>query len=199
MTEARVRIQRSMQGCKVLIVEDDIHLAGEIVDLLTPLTECTPIVSHSMEAALRQLESVPEFDLVILDVMLPRSESEFDKILSIEERVREFRKEISLLERRERDPEAIERLKGIRYERAIALKTIDDLIDSRGGISLIEEWKRSHLNSNWSFPTVFLTAISRDQERQRGRQAAGDHSEWLVKPVSSETLCEACAGLLLKR
>jgi CheY-like chemotaxis protein len=184
-----------LHGLKILIVEDDMELANDIVEVLTPLTGQVPTVAGCIETALEFLSDKAQYQLAILDVMLPRKKEDSTKIQEFEQQLRSFRSEISDLERREKETVAQDRLREIRHERATVIKRIDDLIDPKGGITLIEQWKLSHLDHPWRLPTVFLTAVSNNAIKRSAKLVAGENCEWLVKPVSSRILIETCEEL----
>ena len=198
MFEMSSEVKRSLRGLTILIVEDDAELANDIIEVLTPLTGQAPTVAGCIETALNLLSEKAKYQLTILDVMLPRNEEDAIVIEELEQRLRSFRNEIADLERRDKEPLAQDKLRGIRYERANVIKRIDGLMDPQGGITLIERWKQLHLGHPWPLPTVFLTAISNNAIKRTAKQVVGENCEWLVKPVSSRILIETCEELLAR-
>jgi CheY-like chemotaxis protein len=191
-------VSLTLHGKNILAVEDDTELAAAIAVRLERVTGQTVSVAHSMEIALQRIDHEPRPDLAVIDLMLPETEADLSEIACLEKKARSYDQEIIRLEKKENDPEAMEKLKGIRYERAMALKTINSLVNSEGGIEMIRRWEKSHPNLRWPIPTIFLTAIGGDVERRQGQQVAGIHSRWLVKGQPTETLFEMCAELLLE-
>jgi CheY-like chemotaxis protein len=188
----------TLHGKCILAVEDDIELAAAIASRLEQVTGQTVDVAHSMETALKRIDHESQPDLAIIDLMLPETETDLADISCLEKKARSYDQEIMRLEKKENDPEAMEILKGVRYERAMALKEVNRLVNAEGGIEMIRRWERSHPDLKWPIPTIFLTAISGDAERRQGQQVAGARSRWLVKGQPTETLLEICKELLIE-
>jgi DNA-binding response OmpR family regulator len=188
------KIKEALCNCHILVVEDDAPLASRIVRLFTDFT-VPPEIAHSMEQARRIIaDGQGNFGLAIMDVMLPPSDEDFKEIREHEKTLERVRKEVEEAGTHPVDDNAKRRLFDARYNRAQALRQIESLIDPEGGIKLVEEWR----SSNQLFPILFLTAVGNDKMVKRGRSAAGEYSDWAVKPVPSILILEKCVNLLLK-
>ncbi len=177
---------------KVLIVEDDASLAEKIAQLLNTFTGIMPTISHSVQQALDdEAKSQCIFDLAIVDVMLPEDESAYSLICNHDKRLHEIHSIIDETTHLGSDI-ARERLFKARYERSQILAYIDHLINPLGGIELVIQWRKG----NKHFPILYLTAVSDDTVRNTGQSIPGDHSQWLVKPVSSDEIIAKCCLLL---
>jgi DNA-binding response OmpR family regulator len=177
----------------VLIVEDDRELAGRIASLIKEYTGLDPKVANSVEAARNSVDAArQDFGLVIMDVMLPPLENNLTLIERLEERLESLRKRIKEAAARPNDEDMKSNLFKARDERAHVLDQIDALIDAEKGFELVSKWRQT----GHTFPILFLTAVGADDIVKQGKEAAGERSDWIVKPVSSELILEKCVDLL---
>jgi DNA-binding response OmpR family regulator len=191
-------IERPLHNGHILIVEDDVRLAERIVALFKEYSSLEPSVAHCMEQATDILSNSAGFDLLIMDVMLPKTQEDFievqelKKILGRARAVTEKYGSQPLTEKRSTE------LNDARYRRAQALKLIDDLIVQEGGIALIEEWRNTTATQNKCRAILYLTSVGSLITVERGLSDAREISDWIIKPISSNEILRRCAKLLQK-
>jgi DNA-binding response OmpR family regulator len=200
MTLETKQIEGALRNCRVLIVEDDIHLAKNIAAIFKEHTGLEPEVAHCEEEA-RDIVANGQniFCLAIIDVMLPKTRLALAEIAKHEKTLESIRETIEKAGTHPHNEATKLALSDARWKRSQALEQINALIDREGGIELVKEWRKESSRQNDFFPILYLTAIGNDAAIQRGRLAAGECSEWIVKPVPSNVILEKCVNLLLKR
>jgi DNA-binding response OmpR family regulator len=188
------KIVEVLSKCSVLILEDDIELCDRIKNLLGKYTQKIPLVAHSVEQAKSiTLSNDEKFDLVILDIMLPETIEQNEEIYTLEESLKKIHKSVRNLKKQSSE-DAKNSLFTLRYERSIIIKQIEDLINVSAGISLVELWRQNNLH----FPILFLTAVGDDGTIEKASSIAGENSDWIIKPSTSENILYKCVELLLK-
>jgi DNA-binding response OmpR family regulator len=189
-------VKDSLQGCRILIVEDSVDLAERIANLLKPYCGVDPVLVHSMEKAKDTMRSGSvQYSLAIVDIMLPRTEGDFKQMRDHEKILEEVRKTI-----RESvsqgDQGAKQDLIEARANRAAALRQISHLIDTRAGIALVDAWQPILAEQGHRLPILYLTAVGNDRAVREGLAVAGEHADWAVKPVTARDILDRCAMLV---
>lgn len=194
-------IEAVLRGRRVLIVEDDVGLAGRIARLFKEHAGTDPAECRSIKGALDCLaEETAGFDLAVIDAMLPRTEEALADIQDLRETVRKTTGILAESEFSEPEDDAKrEKYLDAQLRRSQALKRMYELIDEHGGITLIERWVEQHEGRPWTLPTLFLTAVSLTGGLHDRLARCGVRYDWLVKPVSSEQILSKCAALLDNR
>ncbi|MBZ0285046.1 MAG: response regulator [Anaerolineae bacterium] len=193
------QIKDSLNNCKVLIVEDDDLLAKRIKSLFEKYTHLEPTIARYMGAARAIVtKRGGDFDLVILDIMLPATRQDFGEIQGLEKRLKDLRMKLEG-DSASLDESAQAARRDARYERGEALKRIEELIDREGGIKLINEWLKYYPDENQRFTVLFLTALGNNEVVTRGLHLAGQFSDWIVKPIPSDLILEKSANLIVKK
>jgi DNA-binding response OmpR family regulator len=191
MTIDEKQLKKNLGNCHILIVEDDKELAAYLVELAGSFTKLSPITANTMETARSEAEKHP-FDLAILDVMLPKTQKELDEIELFQSRLEELGELIRSARGRSKDERTQNMVEAARDERARLQKRIDGLLVHDGGIQLVEAWHKQGKD----FPILFLTAVGSKEDAERGLQVASQHSDWIIKPSSSEEILEKCVTLM---
>jgi DNA-binding response OmpR family regulator len=191
------QIRRALSGCRILIVEDDRWLADRIAMLFAEYADTEPKVAESVEAARTVVPDVLEsFDLAVIDVMLPKTSDDLKIIREHQETLDSLRREIAEIGAVPADKQAEIKLADARYRRSQALAEINNLIDTEGGIALVEAWRNVSKGHVLVLPVLYLAAVSKEATVRRGLEAA-KYSDWLIKPVPSELILEKGVSLLL--
>lgn len=192
------KISEVLKGTKVLIVDDDEHLPQRLVNEFKRYGSESN-VKHTVEEGLAELnDNGSEYDLIVIDVMLPKNEEDYKKIESYREELEECFRIIKDEDSADPDDEEFKR----KWERARGLrphlhKRITSLIRKKGGIEIIKEWLEQ-LKSEKAPPILYLTAIGDEAIMAEGIEATGAvNSIWLVKPVTVEKLLNTSAKLIL--
>jgi DNA-binding response OmpR family regulator len=201
ISDSPIQPEEALRGRAILIVEDDKRLAERIARLFESQTGVDPFVVRTIEGALHRLsDKNPRFDLAIIDVMLPMTEADLKTIEVLEETLRQTRDEIAAFAfSSPADETARTRFLDAESKRSQALKQIDYLIDSEGGVSLIKRWLARYPDRNWDLPTLFLSAVSQTADLQARLSESQVDYHWLVKPVPSELILARCVDLLQRR
>jgi DNA-binding response OmpR family regulator len=185
--------KKSLENRHILIVEDYEDLGKRISDLIQRFTLRTPVITGSMEAARKTVkDSNLQFALVFIDVKLPSSEEVLRMIRDLEDELRRLRKEIAQANTMEENEEKEALLQEARDERRYYQERIEQLRTQDGGIKLAAEWR----GDNLTFPILFLTAVTDLEKKKKGLEAAGENSEWLIKPATNDEILDACIKLL---
>jgi FixJ family two-component response regulator len=178
---------------QVLIVEDDVKLATQLAGLIKEFAHREPVLVHTMEAARKMVaEEKERFGLLIMDVMLPESNQDFDDIGKFKKKLIILRKKIKEASTRPADQLSQEILENARRDRAHIQRRIEELIQDAGGIHLVEEWHKAGIQ----FPILFLTAVGAQEMIDWGKAAAGKYCEWITKPAPDEEILAKCKMLL---
>jgi DNA-binding response OmpR family regulator len=191
-------IEHRLHNHHILIVEDDIHLAERIAELFKEETGLKPEVAYYMDQATYILSDSDGFDLVVMDVMLPKTREDFEAIQELEKILEEARVVAEKYGSQPLTGVTNTELFDARYKRSQALRQIDDLIVREGGIALVEEWHNITATQNKFSAVLYLTAVGNPIFVQRGLSAAKEVSDWLIKPVSSDEILSRCVKLLQK-
>jgi DNA-binding response OmpR family regulator len=187
------QVNNVLNNLHVLIIEDDKDLASRISRLIKEFTLQPLKIAHSMEMA-RKIVTVDQegFELVIMDVMLPNTDQDFEDIRVFQKKLLLLRKEIKAANALPDEVAKQTTLAAVRDERAHVQKRIESLIISDAGIRLVEEWYAAGIQ----FPILFLTAVGGEDQMKRARAITGAHSSWVIKPVPNEEILEKCIELL---
>lgn len=194
-------VRKILEGKAVLIIEDDVGLSKRLKQEFN-LYGGVVDIRHYIDSGIEELRrNGLHYNLVIIDVMLPQTESEFNQI-------QECRKEVEnydqvLIREDEVDPtneKFKKELEDARRKREFLLKQMSSLINNHGGIEMIQNWIIGGLaeGERHNRPAIlYLTAVGNEESCNEGRKAAEDKNvEWLVKPVTSHKLMNTAAELL---
>ena len=149
MTMTQEEVRNVLQDMRVLVVEDDKKLAQRLVTLFKEATTVEPVVANYMDQAREEMrKETPDgkpgpFDLVVMDVMLPATESDFSAVLDLVRKISEAREVIRHLEALGKQATDDDRTQpaDARQLRRQALRSIRNLIKGLGGVDLVEEWR----------------------------------------------------------
>lgn len=173
-------------GISILIVDDDITLTTKLKNELYQynINKCTEI--RSMEKANSELsEHGHEYELVILDIMLPETEKDYENIVNKNDELKIYRETLLHAEETITDlkPEDDKKLALARERRPIILQEIQDLIEMKGGLKILKEWFNEY--PDVPKPPIIIFSAFGDKELQDEAMhiAKWKNIEWLVKPV----------------
>jgi DNA-binding response OmpR family regulator len=186
-------IQKVLQKCLVLIVDDDASLANGISELFKGFTEQQPDIAHSIEGAMGKLrDKKGKYSLVVVDVMLPRTETDYTKIAEFQEKLSEVTEKIQNADNGSEDAKKEIAMLIARKERSRMLQEIDEIIDISGGIKLVKKMYQEKI----IIPIYFLSAVGEKKRMEEGLKIAKDKSDWGVKPLTGNRILEKCVNLL---
>ncbi|HVM72953.1 MAG TPA: hypothetical protein VMT91_14410, partial [Anaerolineales bacterium] len=175
-----------LKNRRTLIVEDDKGLSKRIAQLFQENTGIEPSIANFMQEATKILSESEGFDLVIIDIMLPKTLEDFNIIQEYEKVLDETRAVIEKYGSQSFDPTENIQLFDARYRRSEALNQINKHILREGGIYLVDEWHRIAETQNKILAVLFLTAVGNPDAIKKGLTLIDGISDWVVKPVSSE-------------
>lgn len=177
----------SLEGKRVLIVEDDCELAQRLAEILSTRHANQVDTAGSISEGLSHLLNSAPYDLLVLDMMLPETPQDHARI-----REAQLSREQELLALVDGEP-SIES----RWRLEAGSDEIERLISSDGGFVLLERYKKLAPNGRSLPPVLFLSARSNREVGTRGFDLAG-RAAWLVKPVGIDELVRTAARLLAR-
>lgn len=184
-----------LKGKNILIVEDEDFIADKIKKLLEGYTETTILLANCIESALKKIQGHSIFDIILVDVMIPETKSNVEKVKEYEKRLDGLRKDFEHLNSLDKTTEVQNSLYKKRIERSEVLKGIESLIDEEGGIHLIERIKAEN-KDKIPKSCIFLSAIGNETKIKSGLNVAGENSKWLIKPIPNAIILETCCNVL---
>jgi DNA-binding response OmpR family regulator len=192
-------VEKVMRGKRILIIEDDDFLARKLAELLKQFTLEETIIAHSVEAAKNLLEGkTVDFDLAVVDVMLPDTEQDYKEIQEFREKMEQLAYEIKKIEQASDHSGARERLSQARYQRSLFHERIFDRVKEEGGIELVQTWVENRSKTtNKLFPVLFLSALGNQNVISKVERIEGLLEKWIVKPVEEGVLLTECSNLLI--
>ncbi|MCK4517604.1 hypothetical protein KAT92_02425 [Candidatus Babeliales bacterium] len=195
--DRRPDVQNILQGKRVLIVDDDISLAGRIKRILQNHggPDCNIELAHCIDTASDHLKREVSFDLMILDMKMPKTKEDLE---AVEEEGKELEGVRAILrmedEIDEKDCAAVEEVAVAYEKRALMLSRIHSLQLNEAGITILKDCP--------SLPTLILTAFTNSEIKNRGLDLLTHHGrpgDWVNKPVSEGSLIKKCVKLLAKQ
>jgi CheY-like chemotaxis protein len=178
---------------RILIVEDDTFIAQQIKESLMK-HGYTISMANNVEDAIEQIKKNDVFDIVIIDLMLPNSNNDFLEIEKNERKLVGISKDLDNLYSKVNDIEIENAILDKRIKRASILKVIDRLIYKEAGINIVQKIN-TDLKDKKPRSFIFLTAIGDDNIVKKGLSEAGEKTPWLVKPVTIDTILDACNNI----
>jgi len=159
-----------MSKKKILLIEDDDLLCKQIRRLLER-NNFEVIIAQHMNAA-REIFQEPEheFDLIIVDVMLPENDCSLKLIGKLEDEINDLRQK-----------DVLDKIN------ALTLEMMNNL-NTRGGIDLINELRNQTVGPKnmLKIPIIYLTARGAiNLIKEGGSMVQTGKVEWLEKPVRS--------------
>jgi DNA-binding response OmpR family regulator len=197
-------IRKQLSDRRILVVEDDIDLAPRWERWLKEWGVREVVRRRSVrgkkEGALDLLQHDSAFDLICLDVMLPRDDIDLHVSDQLQSEWDSIQAEILKMPQDKRTFRQIARLRSSLDELA---KRMHRLIDREAGARMVADWleslpkaktrhQRHHLSP---VPILFLTARQEDAVAKIVG-AEPDNSQWITKPVRQRSLVEAAAELI---
>jgi DNA-binding response OmpR family regulator len=186
----------SLAGTRVLIVEDDERLLGRLASLFSANGVGQIDMAGCIEEAFHLLnDSKHEYDLIILDMMLPETREDFEAIRAGEMQLAETH---AILENAQILDGSLDasQIQSARSKRTTLLRNIDGLIVREGALKLLERWQLARSKKAQLPHIIFLTALGNDAEIAHGSKLAGKGSAWLVKPVTDKTIIDRAVEVL---
>lgn len=185
------------QDLVILVVEDEETVRQQIVQWMESLGYRTFLQAEHMEQAREILrDHWDEIGLIVMDVMLPRDESDARRIRDLVAQRESAYSEWLALEaegRLDDDPDWLRARFAIdSYDRQIF-----GLLDVAGGIHLMEECVNRYGGRRLQKLALYLTARENRKLRDQGIDLiAEDEAYWLVKPVTAQEVLPAVRQLL---
>jgi CheY-like chemotaxis protein len=193
-------ISENFEDKHFLLIEDDEEL---IVKLTTLFNNCNLkelVIKSCYDEALAELKLNKPYDLIIFDIMLPRTNNDFSKIRELK---KELNKHIDVIIRDEdespNDSSFKFDLKRAREKRTAISCQINKYIDQEAGIKLIEEWMKN-IGFVTSPPIITLTAIGANEfiktQERINKVMSFKNVSIIQKPVTTEKLIKEIKELL---
>ena len=179
---------------RILLVEDDAGLT-ERYDPNFRKEGATIAVKRCMATAKDELmRNGDAYDLVILDIMLPRSERDLTDIEKLDSALGETRRVI----REHDDPgqHGTETLAAAYDKRTEILAERERLIDDEGGLKVVVHWTEAGDPPGWRPPVLFLTSAGNEDAVTRGTELMNGRCKWYVKPVPDEKIIDMSIELI---
>ncbi|MHC4497731.1 MAG: response regulator transcription factor [Planctomycetota bacterium] len=191
-------VKEILAGRRVLIVEDDEGLTERLGKEFKRFGADEVAIRFTVEGGLKELkEKGSEYDLIVVDAMLPASEESFQRIKGYRGELKEC---LNVLKEEDSadpgDEEFRKELAKARERWQPLNRAIASLIRKEGGIEMVRQWLEP-LKGKRHPPILYLTAIGNPDVKQEGLLAAGErHVDWLTKPVTVETLLDRTEELI---
>ena len=192
--------KRALTGKVICLVEDDDQLLEQLTHEFIEKGATNVEKVQTVEEGRYLLEDGgTRFDLIVVDVMLPRTREDYNKIQQWKEELKAYRD--TIIQNEEEGPDNDDfkrRLELARERRPLIINNINDLIDKEGGLNMIVDWNNHIEQENIKIhdsakklkrpPVLYLTALGDEKTMDRGKRIAGPNSYWLVKPVFIERI-----------
>lgn len=188
-----------LEGKQVLILEDD----QELAELLKELFEnegANVKCKECREEAQRELSQQGiEYDLIVLDIMLPNMVKQIKRIRELDKELEKVRRVLRQEdELQEDDTGLMMQLESAYDKRSAILVEREALIDREGGIGLLEELTKSGKDTQQLPPILVLTAVGKKDVVKAGLDQLGGCGDWIVKPVEPEYIIDKSVQLIQK-
>lgn len=191
-------IVATLKGQRILIIEDDLEFVEYLVPLITEVTGIDPMVVDCGEQAEDIFKNPNNFALAIVDVMLPYSLEDLQEYRELEKLSHKLRRDIRKLKQKSYHPgpDTNQEIFGIRQQWSAVQHRMDNLIDRKCGLKVVEHWRAEGTKS---IPILFLSALGAEDTKKKGLESAGSNAAWLTKPVPSDLILIQCAQLIRKK
>lgn len=191
-------IKEKLTGRNIIMVEDDESLHKRLTRELSRYDVATVTVKHTVDSGLTELkEHGTNYDLAIVDVMLPKSESDYYKIKALRDELSNI--QTMLTENDEtsiRDKKPEKEIAHAQEKRRHIIAEIELFICKDGGIQMVKQWVEG-VGSKNICPILYFTALGDDELKTEGLEVAGNsNAEWLTKPVTVNNILST-AGVLI--
>lgn len=199
MEEKEDKFKEKLTGRNIIIVEDDDSLYKRLTRELNRYGVAKVTVEHTVDSGLTELkEHGLDYDLAIVDVKLPQSESDYYKIEQLKGELREIQMMVENNDAGARDKKAEKEIAHAQEKRRHIIAEIELLICKDGGIQMVRQWVEGAGSKN-RCPILYFTALGDTEFKTEGFKAAGNSNvEWLTKPVTVENILNT-AGELIER
>jgi DNA-binding response OmpR family regulator len=186
-----------LKGKKVLLIEDDKDTSDLLKSELEYYRmEVLPQI-HSVEKAIEVLNSEPQqkdpSDFLILDMMLPQTEADHQKISELQEKLKELRKIFEGAGFQDTRNYSSDEITKARKTRKETLEEIKKYINEKGAI---EVYKSISKEMKAKYHIIILSALG-SSELKKELDLDEFTGAWLVKPQSAEAILDAARRLLL--
>jgi len=192
--------QRALEGRRILLLEDDIDLNKRLASAFKYAGASEVVIRRSAESGLERMKlEGGEYDLIVIDAMLPKTEGDVESIDALDRDLITIRETLQREESRfeSQRTKSSELLETYMRRRAI-LTEREMLIQDRGGLDMVENWMKKAPKPQVSPPILFLTAVGSREAVERGRKLLGPFGEWLVKPVTTDTIIKVASQSISK-
>jgi len=191
-------VSTSLSGCRLLIAEDDLSLAKRLADCFRNHGAEEVHTAGCINEVIRELSDVSvEYDLLILDMVLPETEAERTQYEMLNVELSSIRE---MLQSHERDSGNIQDERApdgeLLLRRSDALAEMQSLLNREGGFLVLERWGRNASSGAMLPPVLFLTAVGKPEAVDKGRELTAGRCEWLLKPVPVDTLVRIAGALI---
>ncbi len=175
-----------LKGKRVLVVEDSRLLAADLRKVLTDAGAKVDFAEEPSQAK-QMLQKDKKYDLVILDMMLPKNAEALKEIRTHEEALKKCLQAIRTLQSTK--PIDVQSLSSERTTRINLRRQIYDLIENRGGFEVLEHLKTTY--GDCRPPVICHSCLGDDAIQEEAIQTCDSQRvEWLVKDGLLETLID---------
>lgn len=191
-------VKEILAGRRVLIVEDDEGLTERLGKEFKRFGADEVAIRFTVEGGLKELkEKGSEYDLIVVDVMLPETQEDFMQIQGLTGQLKKYQKILKQEDTAHPGDQQYQKDLAKARERWRPLnKVITSLIRKEGGIEMVSEWLGALQDASRP-PILYLTALGGMEHRMHGIGVTdGKDVEWLVKPVTVDTLMHTAGGLI---
>jgi CheY-like chemotaxis protein len=186
---------------KALIVEDDKEQREAVTDILSEFfPEFHREKATTFECAIEKVKE--KYDLLIIDVMLPKDKTAEKKIEELEEKRYELLNQTIPQSRNESDASINPRPSDQSYAVLAIDQEMKRHIEMEGGVNVVEEYRNNTVGKDriCDTPVLYLTARGLPKLRQRGLSYISKNKvKWLEKPASRGEIREAIAKILQQK
>ena len=196
-------IRDRLKARRILVIEDDPDLAPRIERLFQMYGAAKVVIKRCVvgpnEGGLDALcKRGGEFDLVVVDIMLPWDEDALKRCDGLQKEWNALQKEAAELRHKK---DAQRRLASLRKELQWLSEAPRKEIDDKAGVKLIKQWREALKDSSVGDarpepPILFLTARQPESFAQEELQQIMVSARWITKPVLELQVLTAAAELL---
>jgi CheY-like chemotaxis protein len=178
-------------------VENNSYLTQHFVEFVkSEESACTPpvklqvTVARHIADAIKNMES-QEFDVILLDIMLPFNEEKLKQL----EKMETERKALMLQLLKYSNEEKVDDLTRDIVKIRRRIDEIDDIIDNdiqdiEGGYNILKKYLDKQNMASYDRPVIFISARGQVELKDKCKKIIKSNCAWLEKPVSEIDILE---------
>jgi DNA-binding response OmpR family regulator len=200
VANAKNETEKTLEGKIILVIEDDKLLKTGLQEAFEGQGCSKIVLKECIENAFKEISKQgKDYDLIMLDIMLPETEKQLNRLRELEQELDEVRGVLRQEDEMDPDNNSLrDEIEKAYNKRATILREKDTLVNRRGGIELLEKLNDKGLLGN-QLPILVLTAVGNKEDVYDGMKLLSESGDWLVKPVNVQTLINKAQELINKK